>query len=316
MVWLTWRQHRQQLLLTLIGLAALAALVVPTGLRMHDALVDTGLADCLAEVGRQDDACNSLANDFSQRFGALEPVGILFLFLPLVLGLFFGAPLVAREVEHGTHRLVWTQGVSRLRWATVKLTVLGLTALAVALAYALLVSWWIGPLNEINSSRFEPGLFDMQGVVPVGYTLFALALGVFAGTVKPKVLSAMALTLFGFVAVRLAVALVARPRFESPLTWTTPVVGGVEPTENGDWIFSTGIYDAAGHQLRDGGMSFCPATAPEPCVSRFGEGAYNELVYQPVSRFWLFQSIETGIFVALAAILIALALVQLRRRVS
>ena len=30
MIWLTWRQHRKQLLFTVVGLAALAAFIAPT----------------------------------------------------------------------------------------------------------------------------------------------------------------------------------------------------------------------------------------------------------------------------------------------
>jgi hypothetical protein len=63
-------------------------------------------------------------------------VGLLLLVLPMLAGMFWGAPLVAREVEHGTHRLVWTQGVSRLRWATTKI---GLVSVAVLSASA--CSW-------------------------------------------------------------------------------------------------------------------------------------------------------------------------------
>ena len=36
--------------------------------------------------------------------------------LPLAVGVFWGAPLLAREVEQGTIRLVFTQSVSRRRW--------------------------------------------------------------------------------------------------------------------------------------------------------------------------------------------------------
>ena len=57
---------------------------------------------------------------FSNQYNSWLSLGILFLILPVLVGLFWGAPLVAREVEHGTHRLVWTQGVSRRRWALVK----------------------------------------------------------------------------------------------------------------------------------------------------------------------------------------------------
>ena len=59
-------------------------------------------------------------DQFTNQYSSMMFIGILLLLLPLLIGLFWGAPLVSREVEHGTHRLVWTQGVSRRRWAAVK----------------------------------------------------------------------------------------------------------------------------------------------------------------------------------------------------
>jgi len=46
MIWLTWRQHRKQALFAVIGLAVLAAVLIPTGLQMYDALEETGLRAC------------------------------------------------------------------------------------------------------------------------------------------------------------------------------------------------------------------------------------------------------------------------------
>jgi len=41
---------------------------------------------------------------------------------PALLGIFWGAPLIARELETGTCRLAWNQSVTRTRWLTVKPT--------------------------------------------------------------------------------------------------------------------------------------------------------------------------------------------------
>jgi len=37
----------------------------------------------------------------------------LVLAVPLLIGMFWGAPLISREFEAGTFRLAWTQGVTR-----------------------------------------------------------------------------------------------------------------------------------------------------------------------------------------------------------
>ena len=218
MTWLVWRQHRQQALAAVVALLAVALFLVPTGRQMRAAFDDLGLGTCLratpqTELVTADTGCLPLSEEFSGRFQSLGLVSLLLLFLPALVGLFWGAPLVARELEHGTHRLVWTQGVTRLRWATVKLGLVGAGVALVAAAYTLLVGWWIAPLNDATGYRFTWLFFDQQGPVLVGYALFALALGVLAGTLTGKVLPAMAVTLGGFLATRVAVALLLRPRF-------------------------------------------------------------------------------------------------------
>jgi hypothetical protein len=329
MIWLTWRQHRMQALFTLIGLAVLAALMIPTGLAMRDTFANLGLPDCLRELGHTQfvqasysEACNTASNQFTNQYGRLALVGILFVFLPLLVGLFWGAPLVAREVEHGTHRLVWTQGISRRRWALVKFGLVGTATLTVAVVYGLGMSWWWTPLSQAGQqSRFNVFLFDMQGLVPIGYTLFAVALGIFAGTIWHKVLPAMAVTLVGFAGLRIALTILARPHYLPARTLTYPVQGVTqEPNRTlGDWVLSYGVRDASGNLVAANSEIACP---PNPqgagaagCGEGFGlgPGAHNWQLYQPASRYWLFQGIEAGIFAALAVLLLYLAVRRIRR---
>lgn len=328
MIWLVWRQHRKQALFTLAGLAVLAALMVPTGLAMRHTFAELRLDDCVRAVGDAalvpadtDAACDRAFSQFGGQYDSLSLVGILFVVVPLLVGLFWGAPLVAREVEHGTHRLVWTQGVSRRHWALVKFGLVGAFTLAVAVVYGLGVSWWHAPLSRTGQqSRLEVLLFDMQGVAPIGYTLFAVALGIIAGTVWPKVLPAMAATLAGFVALRIPLTVLARPRYLPAEELTYPVAGGtVQPNPvRGDWLMSTGVRDADGRLVAANAEMTCVPDVQDPAAScdngaGIGSGAYNWRLYQPADRFWLFQAIETGIFVALAVLLVYLAIRRVRR---
>lgn len=54
MIWLTWRQHRKQLLFTVVALAVLAAVMIPTGLAMRHAFDSYGLPACLRQAGHAD----------------------------------------------------------------------------------------------------------------------------------------------------------------------------------------------------------------------------------------------------------------------
>jgi hypothetical protein len=285
---------------------------------MHHALDAQGLDRCLRTVGPSGPGCVDLVHAFSERFTNLRFVAILLLVVPLLVGMFLGPPLVAREVEQGTHRLVWTQGVTRTGWALFKIAALGGLALLLAAGYSLLLDWWMTPLNTVNTSRLEPGLFDMQGIVPVGYTLFATAVGVLAGTLVKRVVPAMALTAAAFVATRLLIGLVARPHFIEPLRRVVPVVGGHDPEGAGSYLIGTNLYDHGGRLLSRDTLTLC-ARADLACKAKFAtgalRGAYNVVVYQPDGRFWEFQAIETGLFLAFAALLVAVAIRRIRRDV-
>ncbi|MER7459981.1 transporter [Micromonospora sp. NPDC126480] len=330
MIWLTWRQHRREALFTLAGLAVLGTLMAVTGLAMRRTFDDYGLPACVKRVrdtsGVPDlgDTCNQAFNRFYDQYDILNLAGVLFLVLPLIVGLFWGAPLIAREVEQGTHRLVWTQGISRRRWALVKVGLIAPAVLLAAVGYGLGVSWLMSPLNQgWEQSRFDAFFFDMQGVAPVGYTLFAVALGIFAGTVWPRMLPAMAVTLVGFIGVRVAVGVLGRRRYLPAEELTFPIQGGTGMADpfDGDWVLANGVRDASGKMVAPNVQVNCPegVTAPDgrECGADLGVGpdAYNWQLYQPADRYWLFQAIETGIFVALAALLIVLAVRRIRRRV-
>ncbi|TDD75661.1 transporter [Actinomadura darangshiensis] len=325
MIWLTWRQHRKQMLAALIGLAVLLAVLIPTGLKMHHAFTDMGTERCLNGLGDGSlvgagkvSECQSVVDRFQRAYGDYGRAALLLIFVPLLAGLFWGAPLVAREIESGTHRLVWTQGVTRARWGAVKIAAITVAALLFAIGYAALVSWWMGPLNRTGTSRLEFLSFDVQGIAPIGYTLFAVALGIFAGTVTRKVMPAMAMTLVGFVVLRIPLAVLGRPNFQGAKDLKYPVVSDTAPNiGNGNWVISDGVYDRAGSLLAGDTQAVCwpPPDSPD-ADGCYGAGAYNLVSYQPGDRFWPFQYLETGVYVLLAAGLLYLAIRRLQRQMT
>src|SRR6202453_4384631 len=201
MTWLVWRQYRMQAAIAGALLAAFALVLLVTGTQMASQW-HTALSACTA-----DRSCSSLVNSLSLGNHGVYDLTILSLIVPGVIGLLIGAPLVAGEVETGTSNFAWTQSVTRGRWLLAKAGWLLLAAAVWGGAVAALVTWWAGPRNALYLNAFTGGNFDIQGIVPVGYALFAMALGILAGALLRRTIPAMAVTLGGFVVVRVVITL-------------------------------------------------------------------------------------------------------------
>jgi hypothetical protein len=210
----SWRQFRTQALIGAAGLVVLGVILLATGPNLVH-VYDTAVAQCRASGAGPGGCVNPVATDD----GKLQVLALaLVLIVPVLIGMFWGAPLVARELETGTFRLAWTQSVTRLRWLAVKLGLVGLASAVVGAVLSLMVTWWFSPIDKVTANRFSPADFGMHGFVPAGYALFAFALGATTGLLFRRVLPAMAVTLVGFIAVRVVVAEWIRPHFMSPVT--------------------------------------------------------------------------------------------------
>ncbi|MGH8956828.1 MAG: hypothetical protein ACRDVF_17635 [Microbacterium sp.] len=331
MTWLVWRQHRKQLLFGAAALLVLGAFFLATGMPMRDRFERSGLPGCLPQTidstvvanlytenpgggdagANVDDAtatitrCAQTADEFYDDYQYVFDVGLLLLVLPMLVGMFWGAPLVARELEHGTHRLVWAQGTSRLRWAATKIGLVSVGVLAITAIYASMLSWWITPVIQTSGQRFDFGIFDLHGIVVFGYTIFALALGVFAGAVTGRLLPAMAITVVGFLATRLVVMLAARPRYLPTETARADLLGPSPSFDNQQWNLLHGDWIRS---RSSGGREGCAAGRPDDCV--------EILIIHPARHFWAFQAIETGVFIALSICLVIGTTYWIRRRIA
>jgi hypothetical protein len=270
--------------------------------------------------------------------------GLFLLYLvPAVIGIFWGAPLIARELETGTHRLAWNQSVSRTRWTVVKLGLIGLAAVATAGLLSLMISWWASPIdNAMNFGqpdsgagfpRITPLIFGARGVAPLGYAAFAFALGVTAGVLIRKTLPAMAVTLVVFAVVAFVMPNFIRPHLIPPVHVTAPlnpyqnnelmisspgnqmtVVGNF--SRPGAWILSNHSITPSGHLFTGPAGPACMGNGtPNACINWINSLHLRQQVsYQPASRFWPLQFIETGIYLVLAAGLGWLSVWRVRRR--
>jgi ABC-type transport system involved in multi-copper enzyme maturation permease subunit len=311
MTWLTWRLHRTAGVLVVLVAILCAGLLTHFATDLQSIYAAAGI-DCSIAVGGLPVMCSEDVRNIRTTYvndAGIGPINVAGVFQPLLyvlpglLGVFVGAPLLAREFEEKSHWVAWTQGISRARWLGTKV---GLVMLTVALAMM-----GLGIVALVEAAYFpQPWLaFDVAPPVFVAHSIFAIALGVATGTLVRNTPSAMAGTFISF-----AVAYV----FVIGRRWSI-----VEPARiEGDSIplggfqLDTQYYDASGHEITD-----IPAAVyqrlnnPGSWTSALrAEGITEINLYQPFERFWLFQAMETAIFLALAAILIALTFLIVHRR--
>ena len=331
MTWLTWRQYRAQLALGTAIMAALCLLLVLTGLQLFSQY-HTIITECTSGAGNGHNGVNcSTGGGLFSGGPTVGFVSLILLATPVLAGLFLGAPMVATEFESGTTQFAWMQGITRARWFAVKAGWLLLASAAWGAGVAALTTWWASPTNAEHGSEFYPGRFDVLYLVPVAYAVFAMALGICAGALIRRTVPAMAVTLGGFIAARVAVTLWLRPHYLSPVTVTRSLPAQIQPSGS-YWLISQGARNPAG-QLMAGPQDQVAAfgvpvsSLPKACARLANPtggltsscraaltGFRSFVTYQPANRFWPFQGIETGVFVVLAAILLALSAVALIRR--
>ncbi|KDN23506.1 transporter [Amycolatopsis rifamycinica] len=233
MTWLTWRQFRLPALSVFAGLIAIAVVLAVTR------------PDLLSRT------------DFSDQDTLFGGTILVLYLLPAVIGVFWGVPMITRELESGTHSLVWNQTITRKRWLTTKL---GFGLLAAMVAGGLLsvaVSWWASPIDALSAqqtdrgmlARISPVVFGARGIVPIGYAAFALALGVAVGMLLKRTVAAMAVTLAVLAAVLLLVPSFVRPYLLPPQTQTVAITGENITNITGDdthGILEIGVRKPAG----------------------------------------------------------------------
>jgi hypothetical protein len=315
MTWLTWRQFRVQAVAVFGALAAICVVLAITGPEL---------------VGRTN------FSDMDFMFGGTV---IVMYVLPIVVGVFWGVPMVTREVETGTHNLVWNQTITRKRWLATKLGLGMLAAMLAAGLLSLAVGWWASPIDTLASqssgssamARISPVVFGARGLAPIGYAAFAFILGAAVGIVFRRTVAAMAVTLVLFVAVMVAVPFLVRPYLMPAVNETVAITesnigqisgspAGVESITvdepPGVWMLTNETVDQAGNAVRPlpDLVQNClprPGEGPPPsrgnvaeCMAQLTPAGYRQhLAYQPGDHFWPLQWIETAMFLALSALL-------------
>jgi hypothetical protein len=306
MIWLTWRQFRAQAIAAAAALAAFAIVLAAAEPGLSGVYHSSGFASCHGA------ACAGLAstfiNDLSSGGGIAgvpeTPYMILYflsvvviLIAPAIIGTFWGAPLIARELEAGTFRLAWNQSITRTRWLAVKLALIGLAAMAVTEAFSLLQAWWAAPIGKavglggsgsiFGETRFGVFVFPTHGITPAGYAAFGFALGVTVGMLVRRAVPAMAITLAIFAAAQFSTPLVRPNLFPTGQTVATIAAAGADvslrasprlaftattvPGHPGAWIISSEGVNAAGQPVSSVPAA-CEPLVPQTNVTHRGSG--------------------------------------------
>ena len=330
MIRLTWLQFRTQAAAAAAVLAIAAIALAVTGPHLARQYTGSGTAACQAH--------GICPGADTARLLSLAVIAV-----PGIIGLFWGAPLIARELETHSYRLAWTQGITRTRWLTAKLAVTGAASVAAAGLASLMLTWWASPIDQASADRWSA--LSQRDIIPAGAAAFAFTLGVTAGMLIRRTLPAMAVTLAVFTLSQFAMT-AAAPHLITPLRTTTAVSAAALQSTGvtgdgrlmavpapasipGAWILSPGQQcgdTAACDVITATGQSAASLPATTACTTA-GNGqacdAYiaalhlrQAVTYQPASRYWIYQWYETAIYLALSLILTAICFRGIRRRVT
>ena len=325
--WVTLRQHRPALIgaAAFLGLVSLYLLIM--GLQINHAYAQVAACHPASSA-----ACQQLAQAFNRQYwggggggalsaGGAQTVSSLLLVVPVMLGIFLGAPVLAREFETGTFRFAWTQGCGRSRWAVSKLVLLAVVVTAVTWAFTELFTWYYHAfLVDGQVSRLLPLAFGLLGVAFAAWTLAAFAIAAFFGALIRRTLPAMAATLVTWTVLAIGTATWLRQHYLAPLKTTA-----LNPPA-GAWVLSNYATGPNGHVLSQQAFNQLAQQAPASVQNSPNRSALQDWLaqqhytqwtsYEPASRFWHFQLIEAGWLVALSAILIAASVWLVRRRAA
>lgn len=325
MAWVIWRQHRTALAGVAALVGGLTLVLWLVGLQLHHAYAD---ASACRPAGSP--LCAGLVNRFNGMDSFLAN-GFVLQAVPALIGAFVGAPVLARELETGTYRFAWTQSFGRWRWTLAKLVGLAAAVVVASTALSFLLSWYYQPyvaagnarkfLNE--ASPLTAGLFGLRGTAFPAWTLVAFSIGALLGMLVRRVLPAVVATLAVYVGLAVATATSLRDHYAAPLVASVSNVPGSDLVMSQWWTKGSrfAFYRAPMRLLEQvcppppagaGKGNFDKAGYVGHCLTAHG---YTQWIsYQPATRFWSFQLIESGWLLALSASLIAATVWLVRRR--
>ncbi len=277
--------------------------------------------------------------------GWIEGFGYVY---PLPVGVFLAIGTDNPVVETVRTRFLWTQDMSRTQWMGSQIAVLASAVLVLSGAGAMLFNWWAGRLAEIaratawgfGQGDFAKQTFDITGFVMIGYGLFALALELFLATIYPRLVATVG-GLFVFLVLRVCIAGRRTVGFFAPVARWAPV-GQPIPVPAHSAVIVQGLSMAGRAHVASmsvgnvaGIVSRCTnevlaritITGRVPSARYLPPSIHDSInacetahevraltIFQPPSRFWAYQSIESAVFILLAGALSVAAIPIVQRR--
>jgi hypothetical protein len=317
MAWVTWRQHRATLISVPAVLAAVAVFLLIFGLRVHHDY--SAIVNCPLDGAQQSSTCARLISNFNSfDWPAANACAILMQLVPVLIGAFAGAPVLARELENGTYRYAWTQGLRRERQAIARLALLGVTLAVLAGAFGELFAWFFRPFLFVEEMNvLTETAFDSHGLVFPAFALVSFAIGAFLGMLFRRIIPALAVTLGVYLALRLAAWDTRKYYPVAAVTKSVTTLNGQHSPSSpgfawilGSWFTGPGgkpVSQSVIEQINQSAVTGNDTAPP---------GYTQWYRYIPDSRFWPMQFIEAGWLLVLAVALLAATVWLVRRRAA
>lgn len=314
-LWLAWRQQR---MLVGVGAAVLAATVTIAAYCRSGMLDDlhSGLFDhCTPDPLHCSDPISG--QPLLLDLAPLTYLGALNIALPVLIGIFWGAPLLGRDRELGTHRVVLTQGMSRGQWFAFRFALAAATTVALSGLLAGAFAWWWRPADNRSYGLFwyEGTALSGSGPRVVAAALFGLAVGTLLGLLARRLWQAIGLTLLVTGAMTLLLELTHKTRLlVPPHTYTSAGSSPRQPMGEKWSADHYGLITAAGRRDNVLNCSFPSGDRLRECMTQHG---YVARVYEanPAGDYWIFQWTDTAILGGLAVLLTIVTVLLLRRRI-
>jgi hypothetical protein len=230
--------------------------------------------------------------------------------MPLLLGLITGTTLFARELDHGEHVFTLTQGARRGAWWA---SALGVAAIATVVAAGALsiVSSVMG--SRLNRAPLYPPWFETSGTVAIAYALFTFAVAATVGLLTRSTLATVVTTMIVYIVV--VIVLNGQRGAYLPAEAVTTPLGSFDDgaVPEGARTVSREYVDGAGRPIDYAVIArSCGDEMDSSCLTQAGVSA-SRVRFQPASRYWPLQLIETGILLGLSALVVAAGRAGLRR---